>query len=55
VPEYLRFERFGTAICDGERQAALKDRDAMEAMEFLETSAMLQKQARYLELERPAS
>ena len=33
----------------------LKDRDAMEAMEFLETSAMLQKQARYLGLERPAS
>jgi hypothetical protein len=29
----------------------LKDRDAIEAMEFLETSAMLQKQTRYLGLE----
>jgi hypothetical protein len=32
----------------------LKGCDAIEAMEFLETSPMLQKQARYPELEIPA-
>jgi hypothetical protein len=55
VSEAPRFERFGTAICDENAHQHLKDLDAMEAMEFLETSTMLQKQARYLGLERPAS
>jgi hypothetical protein len=54
VPESPRFERSGTAACEDSVHKSLKDRAALEAMEFVDSSAMLQKQARYLGLEIPA-